>query len=81
MIYKVKAKIIERTIGEFYRKLADGKVAQQRPDGEEITASMACGIFTNLAALIQRAVASAMRCNPIALRSPDKIKTGTATRR
>jgi len=26
MIYKVKAKIIEETIGEFYRKLADGTV-------------------------------------------------------
>jgi len=40
VIYKVKAKIIEETIGEFYRKLADGTVAKQRPDGEEITASM-----------------------------------------
>ena len=29
MIYKVKAKIIEDTIGEFYRKLADGMVANQ----------------------------------------------------
>src|SRR5262249_21392358 len=50
MIYKVKAKVIEKTIGEFYRKLADGTVAQQRPDGEEITASCnqlgarSCGI-------------------------------------
>jgi len=40
MIYKVNAKVIERTIGEFYRKLADGTVAKQRPDGEEITAFM-----------------------------------------
>ena len=46
MIYKVKAKIIEETIGEFYRKLADGTVAQQRPDGEEITASMKRAVLT-----------------------------------
>ena len=37
MIYKVKGKIIEEKIGEFYRKLADRTVAKQRPDGEEIT--------------------------------------------
>ena len=35
MIYKVKARVIDDTIGEFYRKLADGTVAKQRPDGEE----------------------------------------------
>ena len=46
MIYKGKAKIIEETIGEFYRKLADGTVAQQRPDGEEITASMKRAVLT-----------------------------------
>ena len=46
MIYKVKAKIIEETIGEFYRKLADGTVAKQRPDGEEITASMKRAVLT-----------------------------------
>src|SRR5262249_40247056 len=46
MIYKVRAKIIEETIGEFYRKLADGTVAQQRPDGEEITASMKRAVLT-----------------------------------
>src|SRR5215472_17232805 len=40
MIYKVKARVIEEKIGEFYRKLADGTVAKQRPDGEEIVASM-----------------------------------------
>jgi hypothetical protein len=33
MIYKVKARIIDETIGEFYFKLADGTVAKQRPDG------------------------------------------------
>ena len=46
MIYKVKAKIIEDTIGEFYRRLADGTVAKQRPDGEEITASMKRAVLT-----------------------------------
>jgi hypothetical protein len=46
MIYKVKAKLIEERIGEFYRKLADGTVAKQRPDGEEITASMKRAVLT-----------------------------------
>jgi hypothetical protein len=46
MIYRVKAKIIEDMIGEFYRKLADGTVAKQRPDGEEITASMKRAVLT-----------------------------------
>ena len=46
MIYKVKARIIEETIGEFYRKLANETVAQQRPDGEEIVASMKRAVLT-----------------------------------
>ena len=46
MIYKVKAKIIEEKIGEFYRKLANGTVAKQRPDGGEITASMKRAVLT-----------------------------------
>ena len=46
MTYKVKANIIEDTIGEFYRKLADGTVAKQQPDGEEITASMKRAVLT-----------------------------------
>src|SRR5215470_14216327 len=46
MIYKVKEKIIEETISELYRKLANGTVAQQRPDGEEITASMKRAVLT-----------------------------------
>jgi len=46
MIYKVRAKIIEERIGEFYRKLADGTVAKQRPDGQEITASMKRAVLT-----------------------------------
>ena len=46
MIYKVKARVIDERIGEFYRKLADGTVAKQRPDGEEIVASMKRAVLT-----------------------------------
>ena len=46
MIYKVKARIIDKTIGEFYFKLADGTVAKQRPDGEEIVACMKRAVLT-----------------------------------
>jgi hypothetical protein len=46
MIYKVRASIIEEKIVEFYRKLADGTLAKQRPDGEEITASMKRAVLT-----------------------------------
>src|SRR6516162_459400 len=46
MIYRVKAKVIEETIGEFYRKLADGTVSKQRPDGAEIVASMKRAVLT-----------------------------------
>ena len=46
MTYKVKAKLVDATIGEFYRKLADGTVAKQRPDGEEIIASMKRAVLT-----------------------------------
>jgi hypothetical protein len=46
MIYKVKATLIDGTIGEFYRKLVDGTVAKQRPDGEEIVACMKRAVLT-----------------------------------
>ena len=46
MIYRDKAKVIDETIGEFYRKLADGTVGKQRPDGEEIVASMKSAVLT-----------------------------------
>jgi hypothetical protein len=46
MIYKVTAKVIDETIGEFYRKLTDGTVAKQRPDGAEIVASMKRAVLT-----------------------------------
>ena len=46
MIYKVKARIIQDKIGEFYRKLTDGTIANQRPDGDEILASMKRAVLT-----------------------------------
>jgi hypothetical protein len=46
MIYKVKARVIDETIGEFYRKLADGTVTKQRPDGWEIVACMKRAVLT-----------------------------------
>ncbi len=46
MIYKVRAKIIEDKIGEFYKRLTDGAIADQRPDGDEILASMKRAVLT-----------------------------------
>ncbi len=40
MIYKVKAKYKENKLDEFYKKLTDGSIKSQEPDGEEIVASM-----------------------------------------
>ena len=40
MLYKVRAKIIEENLGKFYKKLIDGSIDNQRPDGKEIIASM-----------------------------------------
>ena len=40
MIYSVKARYIEKKIGEFYQKLTDGTIQNQKPDGEEIVAAM-----------------------------------------
>jgi len=40
MIYKVKAKFINSKSKEFYKKLIDGTIEKQRPDGSEIVASM-----------------------------------------
>jgi hypothetical protein len=40
MIYKVKAQYIEERIEEFYQKLTDGTISNQKPDGMEIVASM-----------------------------------------
>ena len=40
MIYSVKANLIAEKATEFLRNLTDGTIAQQRPDGDEIVASM-----------------------------------------
>ena len=40
MLYKVRAKIIQENLHEFYKKLNDGTINNQRPDGKEIIASM-----------------------------------------
>ena len=40
MIYKVRAKYREGKTSEFYNKLTDGTISNQKPDGEEIVASM-----------------------------------------
>jgi len=41
MIYAVKARLIEDRAGEFARRLADGSIKGQEPDGGEIVSSMA----------------------------------------
>ncbi len=40
MIYSVRAKLLAERSEEFYRKLTDGTIKQQRPDGAEIVSSM-----------------------------------------
>ena len=40
MIYKVNARFKEASAAEFQRKLLDGTIAEQKPDGQEIVDSM-----------------------------------------
>jgi len=40
VIYSVKARYIEKKMGEFYQKLTDGTIQNQKPDGQEIVNSM-----------------------------------------
>lgn len=40
MFYSIKAKYIEEKLGEFYQKLTDGTISNQKPDGLEIVDSM-----------------------------------------
>ena len=40
MIYAVTAHLIDDRRAEFHRRLTDGTIAAQRPDGSEIVASM-----------------------------------------
>jgi hypothetical protein len=40
MLYRFSANIIEDTMQEFFKKLSDGTIQGQKPDGPEIVASM-----------------------------------------
>ncbi|MDX1441520.1 MAG: hypothetical protein R3237_03590 [Nitrosopumilaceae archaeon] len=40
MIYSVKAKFREEKLKEFFKKLTDGTIENQKPDGKEIITSM-----------------------------------------
>lgn len=40
MIYKVSAKYKEEKAAEFFEKLTDGTISNQKPDGSEMLASM-----------------------------------------
>ena len=40
MIYRVQGTFLYEKAQEFYQKLTDGTIAQQRPDGPEMIASM-----------------------------------------
>ncbi len=40
MFYSIKAQYIEEKMGEFYQKLTDGTILNQKPDGQEIVNSM-----------------------------------------
>ena len=40
MIYNVRARFVEASAAEFRRKLLDGTIADQKPDGAEIVDSM-----------------------------------------
>ncbi len=40
LIYSVRARLVAEKCAEFHRKLTDGTIGGQRPDGSEIVASM-----------------------------------------
>jgi len=40
VIYSIKAQYIEEKLNKFYQKITDGTIANQKPDGQEIVASM-----------------------------------------
>jgi len=40
MIYKVRAKYKKEGASEFFKKLTDGSISSQTPDGKEIVSSM-----------------------------------------
>ncbi len=47
MIYRVSAQYLEDKTAEFYEKLTDGTIGNQRPDGHEILESMQRAKITN----------------------------------
>ncbi len=47
MIYKIRARIIEDKLGEFFAKLTDGTIKNQKPDGKEIFSSMKRAVITD----------------------------------
>jgi hypothetical protein len=40
MLYRIRASIVEDMMQEFFKKLSDGTIQEQKPDGPEIVASM-----------------------------------------
>ena len=47
MIYKIRARIIEDKLGEFFAKLTDGTIKNQKPEGKEIFSSMKRAVITD----------------------------------
>ena len=46
MIYKIRARLKAASAAEFHRKLLDGTIANQKPDGQEIVDSMNRAVVT-----------------------------------
>lgn len=51
MIYRVRARLREASATEFHRKLTDGTIAAQEPDGQEMVASMHRAVVTDAGAI------------------------------
>ena len=47
MIYSIKAEFKEEKMKEFFQKLTDGTIENQKPDGKEILSSMKRAKITN----------------------------------
>ena len=47
MFYRVRARLREDTAAELHRKLLDGTISAQKPDGNEIVASMERAVVTD----------------------------------
>jgi len=46
MFYRVQARLRENTAADLHQKLLDGTIAAQKPDGQEIVASMKRAVVT-----------------------------------